>query len=91
MRWLASAQGREQLDARETGHALRAVLDEVVVVVQRARLEAWPLVLELLGGGAEDEIAGFIYLGSCAEKPAERSRPELEDIVCFGLPETSST
>ena len=43
-------------------------------------------VLERLGGGAEDEIAGFIYLGSCAEKPAERARPELEDIVCFGLP-----
>ena len=48
-------------------------------------------VLERLGGGAEDEIAGFVYLGSCAEKSAERARPELEDIVCFGLPETSST
>ena len=48
-------------------------------------------VLARLGGGAEDEIAGFIYLGSCAEKPAERARPELEDIACFGLPETSAT
>ena len=45
-------------------------------------------VLARLGGGEEDEIAGFIYLGSCTEKPAERARPELEDIACFGLPET---
>ncbi len=48
-------------------------------------------VLARLGGGAEDEIAGFIYLGSCAEKPAERARPKLEDIACFGLPDTSGT
>ena len=47
-------------------------------------------VLARLGGGEEDEIAGFIYLGSCTEKPAERARPELEDIACFGLPETDS-
>jgi len=47
-------------------------------------------VLARLGGGEEDEIAGLIYLGSCTEKPAERARPELEDIACFGLPETDS-
>ncbi|MGB1117681.1 MAG: nitroreductase family protein [Parvibaculales bacterium] len=44
-----------------------------------------------LGGGAEDEIAGFIYLGSCDEKPTERARPNFADIACFGLPDTSST
>ena len=44
-----------------------------------------------LGAAAGDEIAGFIYLGSCAEKPAERARPELSDVACFGLPHTSST
>lgn len=48
-------------------------------------------VLSRLGGGADDEIAGFIYLGSCAEKPTERARPKLADIACFGLPDTSST
>ena len=48
-------------------------------------------VLSRLGGGADDEIAGFIYLGSCAEKPTERARPNLADFACFGLPDTSST
>ncbi len=48
-------------------------------------------VLSRLGGGEDDEIAGFIYLGSCAEKPTERARPNLADIACFGLPDTSST
>ena len=48
-------------------------------------------VLSRLGGGADDEIAGFIYLGSCAEKPTERARPNFADIACFGLPDTSST
>lgn len=48
-------------------------------------------VLSRLGGGADDEIAGFIYLGSCAEKPTERPRPNFADIACFGLPDTSST
>ena len=48
-------------------------------------------VLSRLGGGEDDEIAGFIYLGSCAEKPTERARPNFADIACFGLPNTSST
>ena len=48
-------------------------------------------VLSRLGGGVDDEIAGFIYLGSCAEKPTERARPNFADIACFGLPDTSST
>ena len=39
-----------------------------------------------LGGGGDDAIAGFIYLGTCAEKPAERARPALDEIACFGLP-----
>ncbi len=48
-------------------------------------------VLSRLGGGEDDEIAGFIYLGSCAEKPTERARPNFADIACFGLPDRSST
>ena len=42
-------------------------------------------VLKALGGGDGDEIAGFIYLGTATETPSERTRPDLEDIVSFGL------
>ena len=48
-------------------------------------------VMARLGGSTDDEIAGFIYLGSCTEKPTERARPKLSDITCFGLPHKSST
>jgi nitroreductase len=44
-------------------------------------------VLKALGGEAGDEIAGFIYLGTPSEPPSERARPELDDIVRFGLSE----
>ena len=40
-----------------------------------------------LGGKPEDEIAGFIYIGTASEPPAERPRPDLEDIVAYGLAE----
>lgn len=42
-------------------------------------------VVKALGGGDSDEIAGFIYLGTATEAPSERARPDLEDIVSFGL------
>ena len=42
-------------------------------------------VLHALGGAAGDEIAGFIYLGTASEAPSERVRPELDDVVSFGL------
>ena len=38
-------------------------------------------VKEALGGGDEDAIAGFIYIGTATEAPDERARPELSDIV----------
>lgn len=34
-----------------------------------------------LGGGEGNRIAGFIYIGSYAEKPDDRPRPELGDVV----------
>ena len=44
-------------------------------------------VLHALGGKDSDEIAGFIYLGTAGEKPDERARPSLDDVVRFGLSE----
>jgi nitroreductase len=48
-------------------------------------------VLKALGGNAGgedgDEIAGFIYLGSASEAPSDRARPDLDDIIRFGLSE----
>ena len=38
-----------------------------------------------LGGGAGDEIAAFIYIGTAAEAPSERGRPAYEDVVQTGL------
>lgn len=35
----------------------------------------------VLGADETDNIAGFIYIGTSAEKPAERERPELANIV----------
>ena len=42
-------------------------------------------VLLALGGVQGNEIAGFIYIGTAAEAPSERARPELDDVVSFGL------
>lgn len=48
-------------------------------------LTEWPAysraVTEALGGGAEDKIAGFIYIGTPKAKPDERPRPEVDAIV----------
>lgn len=40
-------------------------------------------VNQLLHLRAEDQIAGFIYLGSAAAKPEERPRPALEDRIQY--------
>jgi hypothetical protein len=37
------------------------------------------------GGADGDEIAGFIYMGTASEPPSERARPELDEIIQFGL------
>ena len=42
-------------------------------------------VREALGGAQGDEVAGFIYIGTATEAPSERARPELDDVVSFGL------
>lgn len=48
-------------------------------------LSGWPAfnpkVREALGCDERDNIAGFIYLGTQSEKPEERERPTLADIV----------
>ncbi len=40
-----------------------------------------PAVLAALGLGEGERIAGFICLGTADQKPGERPRPDLEDIV----------
>ena len=45
----------------------------------------WPAynddVAKALGVGEEERIAGFIYIGTAAQPPDERTRPEIGDIV----------
>ena len=36
-----------------------------------------------LGVAESDEILGFFYLGTASEKPRERPRPELKDVVSY--------
>lgn len=38
-------------------------------------------VAAVLGLGANERVAGFVYIGTAAAKPDERDRPRLEDIV----------
>jgi hypothetical protein len=38
-------------------------------------------VREALGLAPNDRVAGFIYIGTAKEKPDERERPALADIV----------
>jgi len=38
-------------------------------------------VLDALGLAADERIAGFVHIGTAAEKPMERVRPSLSDIV----------
>jgi nitroreductase len=40
-----------------------------------------PAILHALGGGADDRIAGFLYLGSKTLTPDDRERPKLEEVV----------
>ena len=40
-----------------------------------------PDVLKALGGGETDRIAGFLYFGTATETPADRPRPDYDDIV----------
>lgn len=40
-----------------------------------------PLVREALGCDERDNIAGFVYVGTAAEKPEDRERPALSAIV----------
>lgn len=48
-------------------------------------LTEWPAfddgIKSALGGGADDKIAGFIYIGSFNETPEERPRPALAEVV----------
>lgn len=44
-----------------------------------------PEVRAALSGSADDEIAGFIYIGTAQEAPTDRPRPQLDDIVQYGL------
>ncbi len=45
----------------------------------------WPAynddVAKALGVGEKERIAGFIYIGTAAQPPDERTRPEISDIV----------
>ena len=45
-----------------------------------------PDVKATLGIGAEDRVAGFLYLGNEAAEPTERMRPEYDDIVSEWTP-----
>lgn len=40
-------------------------------------------VKQRLGIDAEDEILGYIYIGSAEEAPTERERPNFDDIVTY--------
>lgn len=48
-------------------------------------LSEWPMyrdeIRDALGGGSDDKIAGFIYLGTPDEAPEERKRPALEEVM----------
>ena len=39
-----------------------------------------------LGGGGEERIAGFIFIGTPAEQPEERIRPEVDEILSEWMP-----
>jgi len=38
-------------------------------------------ILDGLGLGPEDRVAGFVHIGTATEKPSDRDRPRLADIV----------
>lgn len=45
-----------------------------------------PMVREKLGLAENERIAGFVYIGTPMEKPEERDRPKLTDIVTRWTP-----
>ena len=53
-------------------------------------LTEWPAydetVKAALGYGPDDQIVGFVYIGSAAEPPTERPRPALSDVVSEWTP-----
>ncbi len=50
-------------------------------------LTEWPayndMVRAVFGLRAQDQIAGFIYIGTASETPEDRPRPALADVVTF--------
>lgn len=46
-----------------------------------------PQAAALLGVGAGERVAGFIHLGRPAERPADRPRPSLEQVVTVWTPD----
>jgi nitroreductase len=44
---------------------------------------------QLLGVSDNENIAGFVYIGSKEEEPMERDRPELENIVTYWTPQNN--
>lgn len=45
-----------------------------------------PMVKQRLGLAENERIAGFVYIGTATEKPEERDRPNLADIVTRWTP-----
>ncbi|MCX7552834.1 nitroreductase [Marinicella sp. S1101] len=39
--------------------------------------------LKAVGLSDDEFIAGYLYIGSCDEKPADRQRPELDEVVTY--------
>ena len=46
-----------------------------------------PSVMRGLGLGPRERIAGLLFFGGQDEPPAERDRPDLDDLVTWGFPE----
>ncbi len=42
-----------------------------------------PDALQAVGLTEDEFIAGYLYIGSCDEKPADRQRPDLADVVTY--------
>ncbi len=53
-------------------------------------LTEWPayddVIKDALGCGPDDQIVGFVYIGSAAEPPVERPRPAISDVVSEWTP-----
>ena len=40
-----------------------------------------PRALDILGLGQDEQVAGYLYLGTAGEQPQERQRPDLADLI----------